>query len=228
MRLFVSMAVFAAALVAGCSAGPTKCVAGASMTCTCSDGRLGTQLCSTAGSYGECGCDVGATGGGFASTGGGTGTGGGTASGGGATGGGGTGGGSGNADGGADAGDGGDGGVVLPVSPVIDPDRTRLGFGSEFGHAVLAGSKVNETLQVRNMGQQTLAITAVLLEGNPAYSAKLPAGFDGGVPSLGRTFVQVTFSPTDAGTFDGVLKVLSNSSTQPTLAVPLTGKGVQP
>jgi hypothetical protein len=133
------------------------------------------------------------------------------------------------------AGDGGtlrDGGPA-PETPFLDPDRTRLAFGGEFGHGVWVGTKTTETLQLRNLGKQPLSISAVSVEGadQGLFAARLSPASDGGavvISATQRAFVQVAYAPSDAGSHEAALKVLSNAANQPTFTVPLAGKAVSP
>ena len=120
-----------------------------------------------------------------------------------------------------------------PENPFLDPDRTRLAFGGEFGHGVWVGTKATETLQLRNLGKQPLSISAVSVEGvdQGLFAARLSPAFDGGavvISATQRAFVQVTYAPPDAGSHGAALKVLSNAANQPTFMVPLAGKAVSP
>jgi hypothetical protein len=78
----VFVAALASLLVAcSSSSSPSSCVPGASLACSCANGKTGAQLCASDGTLGACSCDTG-TGGNGSGTGGATGSGGTAASGG--------------------------------------------------------------------------------------------------------------------------------------------------
>jgi hypothetical protein len=80
----VFVAALASLLVAcSSSSSPSSCVPGASVSCSCANGKTGAQVCASDGTLGACSCDTGTgTGGSGSGTGGATGSGGATGTGG--------------------------------------------------------------------------------------------------------------------------------------------------
>ena len=80
----VFVAALASLLVACSSSGsPSSCVPGASVSCSCANGKTGAQVCASDGTLGSCSCDTGTgTGGNGSGTGGASGSGGTTGTGG--------------------------------------------------------------------------------------------------------------------------------------------------
>jgi hypothetical protein len=110
-----------------------------------------------------------------------------------------------------------------PQSPQILPDRTALGFGSEFGEGVYIGTGVTETLQVLNGGQQALAISGTTLGGPNAGAFVIDqSSYTGPIAAGDRAFFRVLLNDTsDAGTLTATLTIASNAQNTPSLAVTL-------
>ncbi|MBL8921301.1 MAG: hypothetical protein JNJ54_20750 [Myxococcaceae bacterium] len=180
------------------------------------------------------------TGGGTAGgtvTGGGSGGGGGGTAGGGASAGGAAGGGTaggltgGGASAGGSAGGGtaGDGGVMTAFAQV---DRTMLEFGEQFGEGVAVGTRVTETLLVRNSGALPFTF-ATSFTGSPLFV--IDSAPDGGsVPARGMGYVRVRFGPADGGwsgttaSFTGALVVTTSAPNLPSISIPVSARAVKP
>jgi hypothetical protein len=115
---------------------------------------------------------------------------------------------------------------VMPVAlPHLCTDRTALVFGQEFGASIVVGASASETLELRNGGKQTLAISAVVVTGDPAFA--LAYAFVPTQLSQGQTLaVAVKFSPTEAKAFAGTLLVESNADNGGDAGFALSGCGV--
>jgi hypothetical protein len=133
-----------------------------------------------------------------------------------------TGGGGGNTGGGAGGGGGsGDAGAQL------DLDRASLGFDQEFGSGTWLRTSPQQSLLVRNGGDQPLQVTGATLSGADATAFEIAQPTP--AMSLARgeqTFVRVLFSPMQARAYSATLTVTSNAG--PAVTVPLTGQGVTP
>lgn len=139
-------------------------------------------------------------------------------------------------DGGAPGADGSvvDGGAAVdagqpPAAPQIEPDRTQLSFGAEFGRAVYVGTVPVETLQLRNGGAQALAVETPTLSGpdSALFAVRVPAAKQSAAFGE-RAFVQVSYSPKASGTHHAVLHVVSNAADHPALEIPLTAQAMAP
>ena len=119
------------------------------------------------------------------------------------------------------------GAASQPLKPQIQPDRTALQFGTEYGSAVFVGTRPQEALQLKNGGQEDLAVASVSVQG--ADAALFTATLDRSVARDGeRVFVLVTYAPTAPGAHAAQLVIASNAENAPSLAVGLTGAAVAP
>ena len=123
----------------------------------------------------------------------------------------------------------------------IGTDRTALGFGQEFGNAVLLGTKPAETLQILDNGMDDLTLDSVtVVSGTDVDGGALTdtAAFTVSAPSKTTIHggddgaaVQIVFDSTAAGHvghFGAVLEIKSNASNAPTLHIPMTVDIVTP
>ncbi len=116
------------------------------------------------------------------------------------------------------------GNTTLPQQPLIQPDRRELNYGADFGNAVLVGTSVAETLQLKNGGKDPLEISSVTVTGdNPGlFTFKLSLGGPpASVESLKILFIEVIYSPKAVGKHKAKLVIVSNSSTDAELTIPL-------
>ena len=116
-------------------------------------------------------------------------------------------------------------GSDVAQKPRIQPDRTELGFGSEYGDAVFVGTRPQETLQLKNGGQDDLAVASVAVQG--ANGAVFTAVLDKQRVKSGETaFVAVTYAPTASGSHSAQLVIASNAENSPSLTIGLKGSAV--
>lgn len=210
------LAVSVVALFAACSEKST-CVPNASVVCPCPGGQSGTQVCLSDGTVSACECTA--------------------------------------PDASVPAGDSGtlldgsvfpkpdagatgdaslpepDGGVPLsdaamPLEPVLEIDRTSLGFGTEFGDAVWVETKVIDSLQVRNGGQAPLTLSNLEVQNAGGEVFKLTSAANLTLTSGQHAVIQVVYAPTAAGSHNGVLQLTSNSTQRPSLSVNLVGSAL--
>lgn len=131
--------------------------------------------------------------------------------------------------GGAAGGGTGDGGVMTAFAQV---DRTMLEFGEQFGQGVAVGTRVTETLLVRNSGTRPFTFAANFT-GSPLFVVdSAPVG--GSVPANGMGFVRVRFGPADGGwsgsiaSFTGTLVVTTSAPNLSSISIPVSAKAVKP
>lgn len=117
------------------------------------------------------------------------------------------------------------GGTDLPQKPLIQPDRVQLNFGSDFNNAVYVDTEPQETVQLKNGGQELLTIASVTITGTDAglFTAALTGQ---SVESLKKAFLTITYKPKAAGKHSAKAVIVSNSSENPTLEIPLNATAV--
>ena len=114
----------------------------------------------------------------------------------------------------------------LPELPQALLDRLTLAFGQEFGRGVYAGTRVTETLQVRNGGRQDLVVSAARVTGPDASVFSLQSSGPSAA-SLESLFFQVQFTPTRTGAHAATLEVVSNAEHAATMVIPLRATVVE-
>lgn len=116
-------------------------------------------------------------------------------------------------------------GEGLPENPQLQPDRTEVRFGGEFAEAVWVGTVKRETLQLKNEGAATLAISDVSVAGADAalFSVKIDTRSIGAEQ---KAFVELDYAPTAPGTHAAELTITSNAENSPTLKIPLKATAV--
>ena len=119
------------------------------------------------------------------------------------------------------------------ASPWVEPDPPELVAAPEqveFGDVEVdgAGASRAEVLQLVNAGESTLYLEALELAGGEdgVFEISLVSGV--AVEPLEAGVVNLTFTPSTAGTFADTLLVRSNDPAQPVLEVPLQGTGLAP
>src|SRR5205823_267201 len=106
-----------------------------------------------------------------------------------------------------------------PPQPVLSAAPATLNFGS-----VIAGTSSTQTITLTNTGNADASITQVTATGAGFAVAGLTAPY---TLAIGKSAtVQVTFSPTSAGSYAGRISVISNAPTA--LSVPLSGTATPP
>ena len=115
-----------------------------------------------------------------------------------------------------------------PDAPTISLDRDSLGFGLEFGSGTYIGTEVQNSLSIKNEGQNDLTISAIDLSGDSVFRMETVSMPPITVKGLKTTFVVVYFRPTEEKTYNGSIKITSNATNATTKDVPLSGKGVKP
>ena len=118
-------------------------------------------------------------------------------------------------------------GEEIAENPQLQPDRTEIRFGGEFSEAVWVGTVKRETLQLKNEGAATLAISEVAVSG--ADAALFTAQIDTkSIDSQQKAFVAVDYAPTAAGKHQATLTITSNAENGPVLEIPLSATAVAP
>ncbi|MCP4387365.1 MAG: choice-of-anchor D domain-containing protein, partial [Gammaproteobacteria bacterium] len=105
--------------------------------------------------------------------------------------------------------------------PTIDVSPDSLDFGDVF-----VGSSASLPLGVENTGTATLSVSNIGGSGAP-FSVFPPLAFDiadGGLPRS----VDIGFSPTVAGLFNGTVTINSNADNTDPVLVSVTGRGIEP
>lgn len=107
--------------------------------------------------------------------------------------------------------------------PIIASSKSEVNFGS----VAVQSSKVGD-VDITNNGFADLEITSIQLVNNPGVFSIM------GEPDLPKTLgpgesitISILFSPTEAIEYSALLRIQSNASNEPTLNIPLTGKGEQ-
>ena len=105
------------------------------------------------------------------------------------------------------------------------PQILVLPSSIDFGKVEVGTTSDPQTVTVRSFGTENLVVTDILnpgasfiLSGVPTLPVTIPRG--------GSETFNVTFSPAGAGDLADSIVVSSNDSTNPTLAIPLSGRGV--
>jgi len=105
--------------------------------------------------------------------------------------------------------------------PTIDIAPDPLDFGDVF-----VGSSVNQSLVVNNTGTATLSVSNIESSGAP-FNVFPPLSFDIAESGLPRN-VEIGFSPTVAGDFNGTITFHSNADNEDPVVIAVTGRGVEP
>jgi len=105
--------------------------------------------------------------------------------------------------------------------PIIASSKTEIDFGT----VKVQSSKVSD-VDITNNGYADLQITNIQLVNNPGVFSIMS------LPELpktlgpGETFtLSILFNPTEAIQYSALLRIQSNASNEPTLNIPLTGRG---
>lgn len=107
-------------------------------------------------------------------------------------------------------------------------DRLEVTFGREFGSATWLGTAPQETLLLTNIGLTALTITSATVQGADAAAFTLSRPTL--TPSLAlyeQTFIRVIFTPTAGRSYAATLTIASDG-VNPSITVPLTGRGIAP
>lgn len=108
-----------------------------------------------------------------------------------------------------------------------------MSFGEAFGDGVALGTRVTETLQLRNSGSAPLTFSASAA-GSPLFSLETLPLAGGSVAPGAAGFVRVRFGPVDGGwagptsRFTATLSLTTNATNLPSVTVPMSAVGVQP
>ncbi len=118
--------------------------------------------------------------------------------------------------------------------PELCPDRSALGFSTEFGSGTFVGTKPVDSISIVNRGLKDLQISKVTYDGEPEFKVKASwsdtaVGSD--IPATiikggQRAFLQVEFAPKTGKGYSGLITVDSNASNMPHFTVQLSGCGV--
>lgn len=109
------------------------------------------------------------------------------------------------------------GDAQLNPEPTISYNTDSLAFGS-----VEIDDNKQLTLEIRNLGTNTLEVTTFNVSGS-AFSGSLstPASVERGSPLQ----VPITFTPSSASSFTGNIEIVSNDASNSTTSVELSGEG---
>jgi hypothetical protein len=117
-----------------------------------------------------------------------------------------------------------------PLNPVLDvpvhlvltgaPDISLSAASYDFG-AVPVGGQGGRTLDVRNLGQDTLSVSSIL-SSTPYFSAGLSSFILAPAESAS---VPLTFRPDSVGSFQAGLTITSDDPDEPSVVVALAGQG---
>ncbi|QSQ10665.1 hypothetical protein [Myxococcus landrumensis] len=123
----------------------------------------------------------------------------------------------------------------LPKAPQLISDRDEMGFDTEHNSGTYVGTTGFNSVQVSNQGEDTLEVTNVSYSGPNVFTLKISqdgteraVGEAFQVASKKRFFVQVSFRPTEAKTYQGTLTIRSNAANFAEKVITLNGKGIQP
>ncbi len=109
-------------------------------------------------------------------------------------------------------------------SPTIDVKPALLAYGN-----VLVGNASTLPLVISNPGSGPLTISALELSGPDAAAITLAATtLPLVIDPAGSHTLQVTFTPSVVATASATLNILSDDTTTPSVAVPISGTGVSP
>ncbi|HUT04988.1 MAG TPA: choice-of-anchor D domain-containing protein [bacterium] len=111
--------------------------------------------------------------------------------------------------------------VYSVPTPDILADKSSLDFGQ-----VNVGEEGSDTLTITNVGDADLTIENISTD-DPVFVA----AFEGSLPIAlgpsGSLEIEVVFSPDEEGVFDAALTIASDDPDTPSLAVDLSGEGVE-
>ncbi|PTL81936.1 hypothetical protein [Vitiosangium sp. GDMCC 1.1324] len=116
--------------------------------------------------------------------------------------------------------------------PELYVDRDSIGFGQEYGTGAYVNQEISESLYIENKGLQALEITEVTKSGPSQFTMTLPEELAKGRPvrlEYGkRTFIQLSFKPTEAKKYEGKLLIKSNAANTPQKEIVISGVGFKP
>ena len=101
----------------------------------------------------------------------------------------------------------------------VSPDP--LDFGD-----VLVGNSANLALVVNNTGTATLSVSSITSSGAP-FGVAPPTSFDIAAGGAAKN-VQISFSPTALGVFNGTITINSNADNINPVVINVTGRGIEP
>jgi hypothetical protein len=120
--------------------------------------------------------------------------------------------------------------------PELCPDRSALGFSTEFGAGTFLGTRPVDSIALTNRGLKDLQITKVTYDGEPEFKVKASwsetaVGSD--IPATTikggqKGFLQIEFGPRQPKGYSGLVTIESNATNLPRFAVQLAGCGVPP
>ncbi len=112
---------------------------------------------------------------------------------------------------------------LVPFStPRLVVDRTTV----DFGYVDVEGSAVSTHVVLRNGGSQSLTISSVL-PSSPLFTVVNPPSWPGTLAMYDSLTMKISFSPSDTGSVNGELVVVSNDASDPMAAIALHGTGVR-
>jgi hypothetical protein len=109
---------------------------------------------------------------------------------------------------------------VNSSSPAVQLTPPSLTFASQ----LLTTTSASQPITVKNTGTGTLNVTAITASGD--YS-ETDTCVGNGIPANGTCTINVTFTPTTAGTISGAITLVDNALNTPQ-AAPVTGTGTYP
>ncbi|MBZ4400255.1 hypothetical protein OWM54_13395 [Myxococcus sp. MISCRS1] len=129
----------------------------------------------------------------------------------------------------------GEGAEEIPKAPQLISDRDEMAFDQEFRSGTYVGTTGFNSVQVKNMGEDTLDVSSIALSGPNVFTMKVSK--DGQdlnpqeafqVKSKERFFVEVAFRPREAQQYQGALVIKSNAANLPEKSITLNGLGIAP
>jgi hypothetical protein len=103
--------------------------------------------------------------------------------------------------------------------------------GQDFGNVMMGKSSLPQTFTITNGGGAALVVSSIELAGGDSRMFSVDLGTCAGLTPLsggGNCTITATFSPSSGGIQATTLKIVSNDSNSPVVAVPLRGTGLQP
>jgi hypothetical protein len=110
----------------------------------------------------------------------------------------------------------------------VEPEISVTPPGRDWGE-VRVGRSSAWTFTVRNLGTGVLAVGGATVEGPDAANFRIAAGGGGFTVAPGaHGQIRVAFQPSATGTKSAALRIASDDADEPSIVLPLAGRGVEP